>query len=498
MAFAIAVRAGIRKEVAKDDKEIVSVFKRKLAGRVGIDRYQVWLRSLHFRLDGRQLVVAARNQFGVERIKALFHADLIEVAADAFGPDVRLHYEIQDSQSAEPAVLTVHRVDSHEPAGGATPAPVAGSQQRSDSQSRDQQQSSNSASPDLKTARPKPYQSLNSFVVGDCNRVAYTAAANVVQRLGQVSPVFFYGPNGVGKTHLLEGILTSVRKVAGFRRCVYLSAEQFTSQFLQALHGAGLPSFRRKYRDVELLILDDIQFFANKPATITELHHTIDSLLRAGKQLVLAGDRPPAELAGLSSDLIARMAGGLICPVNPADHVTRKGILNRLNQSRGLLMSDEVIELLSRELIGDARMLSGAMNRIELSQQAYQQTATVDSVQSILSDLFSCTQRAVQLQDIERVVCDVFGLEAKSLQSDRRTKAISHPRMLAMWLARKYTRAAYSEIGNFFGQRSHSTVISAQKKVNRWVSNGDSIPLAHGQCNVEDAIRRVELQLRTG
>lgn len=498
------MRAGIRKEVAKDDKEIVSVFRRKLADRVGLDRYQVWLRSLHFRLDGRQLVVGARNQFGIERVRSIFNADLLEVAADSFGPDIQLEFEVhQDVQTSEPGLLTVHRDGTNE----SVDASVADSSHTkaqpandatNENSSRQQAASTQSESFALKTARPRPFQSLGSFVVGDCNRVAYTAATNVVQRLGQVSPVFLYGPNGSGKTHLLEGVLTSVRKVAGIRRCVYLSAEQFTSQFLQALHGTGLPSFRRKYRDVELLILDDVQFFANKRATVTELHHTIDSLLRAGKQLVLAGDRPPAELAGLSGDLIARMAGGLICPVNPADHATRKGILNRLNHSRGLQMSEDVIELLSRELIGDARMLSGAMNRIELSQQAHQKTATVDSVQSILSDLFSCTQRAVQLEDIERVVCDVFGLTAKSLQSDRRTKAISHPRMLAMWLARKYTRAAYSEIGSFFGQRSHSTVISAQKNVNRWVSNGDSIPLAHGQCNVEDAIRRVELQLRTG
>ena len=156
------------------------------------------------------------------------------------------------------------------------------------------------------------------------------------QRLGHLSPLFVYGPTGTGKTHLLEGITQAARQTRGVKRAVLMSSEQFTSYFLEALRGSGLPSFRRKYRDVDLLLIDDVQFFSGKRATIVELKHTVDTLLRERRQLVLAADRPLAEIHGLGPELTARISGGLVCGLEPPEEETRLLLVRRLAQQRRL------------------------------------------------------------------------------------------------------------------------------------------------------------------
>jgi chromosomal replication initiator protein len=337
---------------------------------------------------------------------------------------------------------------------------------------------------------------LKEFIVGESNRLAYTAADMVANRLGSVSPLFLYGPTGCGKTHLLEGIWTTAREATGFRRVLYLSAEQFTSMFLEALQGSGLPSFRHKYRKVDVLLIDDVQFFVGKRATLVEVQHTLDALLREGRQLVFAADRSPADLHGFGSELIARMSGGLVCGLELPDAATRRGILQRLAAQMDADFSEEVLDYVASEMQGDARQLTGALNTLEATSRAYQRPIDMGMVETALLDVFRATRRIVNLPDIEKAVCDVFGLDTTSLQSNGKARSVSQPRALAMWLARKYTRAAYSEIGAYFGRRSHSTVISAHRQVNRWMQQGHSIRVSHGQCAVDEAIRRVESQIR--
>jgi chromosomal replication initiator protein len=282
------------------------------------------------------------------------------------------------------------------------------------------------------------------------------------------------------------------------KRAVLVSAEQFTTQFLDALRGSGLPSFRRKYRDIELLLIDDVHFCAGKRATLVELHQSLDALHRQGRQVVLSANRPPYELEELGPDVVARISAGLVCGLEPADHETRLGILKRLCGAAELGVSRGVLEMMASELPGDARQLAGAVHRLEAASMAHGRSIDLSLAQRSLADLVRASRRIVRLPDIERAVCEAFGLERNSLQSGRKARAVSQPRMLAMWLARKYTRACLSEIGEHFGGRSHSTVISAQKQVNEWMTAGTPLQLLHGECPIDDAIRRIEAHLRTG
>lgn len=456
--------------------EIVSAIRSKLLERIGPDRFNVWFsngNSIDY--EAGSLTIAASSSFVLERIRNQFHRDLLEVVESHADQEVEVRYCVRSNVESE-------ETDS--------------SGQDADSNSSELQETTLQAS--CSAGRGRKFASLDSFAVGETNRVAFTVSESVGSRLGSVTPLVFHGPTGCGKTHLLEGIWSATRKLSSRRRIVMLSAEQFTSYFLEALQGSGLPSFRRKYRDADMLIIDDIQFFAGKRATLVELQHTLDTLLRQGRQIVLAGDRPPAEITGLGPELAARMSGGLVCGIEQPDESTRLAILNSFAKSRGMTVPPSVLELIAAELDGDARQLSGALNRLQATSQALAKRIDLELAGSALADVFRTARRAIHMPDIERAVCDVFGLDSKALQSDKKSNAVSHPRMLAMWLARRYTRAAYSEIGQYFGKRSHSTVISAQRKVENWVDDGTEILMAGGECQVKDALKRVELRLRTG
>jgi chromosomal replication initiator protein len=508
--------------------EIVSAVQHALVGKVGQERFDLWFSAgVALRLDKHKLVVAAADNFKLERIRRTFRSELQAACSEVLGSDTSIEF-VREGSSAPTAALPRRRAISRPrdeqqqfplfaatapgeamPAAvafpaGATPALAtpALAERRAPIVTTSSPASAVAAEPTTSADAPRPqrrqFASLDTFVVGDGNRMAHAAATSALAKLGTYSPLLIHGPTGSGKTHLLEGIWCKARQSGQLRRIVYLSAEQFTTQFIEALRGSGLPNFRRKYRDVELLIIDDVQFFAGKQSTLVELLHTIDTLLRNGRQLVFGADRPPAELGALGPEIVARLSGGLACGIEPADYATRLGILEQLVRRQSLNIDTDCLRWLAGQLDGDARQLAGALNRLQAASDAFGQEISVDFAQTALADLLRTSRKAVRLTDIVSAVSEVFGVEEGDLQAGGKSPAVSHPRMLAMWLARKYTRSALSEIGRYFGRRSHTTVLSAQTKVTQWLAQGKNLPLPHGSCSVEDALRRVESQLRLG
>jgi chromosomal replication initiator protein len=335
------------------------------------------------------------------------------------------------------------------------------------------------------------------LVVGKCNEYAVTAAQLVARRLQQASPLLFYGSTGVGKTHLLRAVLTEHRRGHPRARAVYLTAEQFTTGFIEALRGSGLPSFRQKCRGADLFLLDDLQFFVGKRASLDELLHTIDTLQAEGRQLLLAADRGLADLRALGQELVSRLAGGLTCEIQPPDYTTRLGVVRQMADEMELTIDDNVAAMVAAQITPTARELRGALYRLQAVSMTLQQPIGRELAAKALAELAQQSTPIVRLADVEQAVCSVFGVERTDLRSDRKSRAIHEPRMLAMWLARKYTRAPWSEIGQFFGRRSHSTVIAAHHRVEQLIRSQAQIGLSNETCGVEDAIRRVETALRT-
>ena len=462
------------------DTDVVSMLRLAVADRIGQERFELWFGTgtLLTPRDGR-VVVEVPNQFTLDWLRNNFRNDIEMAVSSVLGAAAAIEFRLN------PKLGSTSEQAGGQPAGKSSPSGA------------DKPTSSTLASEQPSFSRRRLAQ-LGSFIVGDCNRIAHSSADLVVRRLGSVTPLFLYGPTGVGKTHLLEGILSGVRSTPGRSRAVFLSAEQFTSFFIEALQGKGLPSFRRRYRDVELLIVDDVQFLVGKRATQAELHHTMDKLLREGRQLAFAADQPPSKITGLSEELVARFLGGLVCELKAPDYATRLGILRNGARQRPLAVPEEVLELIAQRMSEDARRLQGALNRVWATSEALGQPITLEMANQALADLLRNTRQVFGLKEIEHAVCGLFELDGRALKSNRRTKSVSHPRMLAMWLARKFTRAALSEIGDFFGRRSHATVISAQKTVNRWMQNGASVQLPDCDCQVEETIRQLEARLRAG
>ncbi len=338
----------------------------------------------------------------------------------------------------------------------------------------------------------------DEFVAGDHNRLAYTAAEMVLERPGQINPLLIHGPSGTGKSHLAIGLAHKLRTTYHMRRVLVLTAEQFTIEYTESARGGGFANFRRKYRDVEAIVIDDIQFCLGKAGTLVELRNTIDMLLRDRRQVVLVADRGLNELSGLGADLYARLSGGMACGMDPLDAKTRIEVLKRMCSKSQVDLSITSLKTLAEQSCGDARVLQGVSHRLVAQQRVVGRQLTDDEAIRCTLDLIRSSHPIVRMNDIEKVVCEAFGLEGKTLRAKTKCQNVSQPRMLAMFLARKYTRTALSEIGDYFGNRQHSTVISAQKKVESWIQTDELIGCGRGRVAVRDMLKSLEATLQVG
>ena len=492
---------GVVQDVTTQDMEITAALREAVIRQLGRERFELWFGSQgRWILRDQQLVVEVATPIYQNWLRNNFRQPIEQCCRAVLGKDVAVDFQLkpQPAEGQPPAALpggagSPDRSETTNSAAGPSP-PLDSPPPRLDSTMAPRDAPPAARAP----ARQRTFSDFDSFVVGHCNRVAHASALMVAERPGCVSPLFLYGGTGVGKTHLLECVWSQVLGSRPGCGALFMAAEQFTSLFLEALHHSGLPNFRRKYRNVELLVLDDVQFFTGKKATLCELLHTIDTLLRNERQVVLAADRPPADLGGLGPDLTSRLTGGMVCRMEPADRQTRGEIVRRYARRNEISLSDEVLEMVASRLSDNARELFGAVNRLHATSLATGSPLSLAAAEEALSDLVMHSSRVIKLDDIEKAVCEVFGLRPDSLRSQRKVRSVSHPRMLAMWLARKHTRSALSEIGDYFGRRSHTTVISAQKRINTWMSAGGHVGAAENQWHVEEAIRRVESRLRAG
>ena len=479
------------------DQDFAKAIAAQMAARIGADRFDLWFSNQEcFSLGNGEndrksstVHILAENSFVLQRIQTTLASDVREIVDRVCGPQYRIEYRLHNatassSESDRAGCLAIS---------GASLANAKVEGGVSDDPGSDHPREN-------KSVQRKRLRGVNSFCFGPDNRLMEAGVDQLFERPGQFSPFFVFGPTGTGKSHLLESITNDFRRRLRLKRCVCLSAEQFTSEFIGSLRGGtGLPMFRRKYRDLDLLAIDDIQFLAGKRATLGEFQHTIDNLIRMGKQVIVSADRPPIELGHLGNDISARLSGGLTCPVQYPDFDGRLTIVRRMCAERNMNLPTNVLKLVCQQLTRDVRRLSGAVNRLHAYSVATGQTISPETAQNVLSDLFSRTgPNCTSLVTIEQAVCEFCGVNSTELKSSSRQKRISSARMLAMYLSRQYTASAFSEIGEYFGGRSHSTAIAAERKVAQWIAEDHGITLPNAVYPAKEVVRRIESNLRIG
>lgn len=349
------------------------------------------------------------------------------------------------------------------------------------------------------SSRSRRLADLNDFIPGPQTELAWTAARQLAS--GQhvpFNPLYVCGPVGSGKTHLLEGICRQLKRSQPAANIVLITAEAFANYFTQALRDHSLPSFRQRFRGVDVLIVDNVEFFESKRVFQEEFLHTFADLVDHGRSVVLSGTRHPRLLTKLSDELVSRFQSGLVCRLEAPDLPTRLKIVEVKASRMAGDIAPEALEYIAHRFQGSVRELEGALNCLHTYQMMTKKRVTVAAARDVLADLERDCLRLIRLADVERVICSVFGVRPKDLQSESRVRTISQPRMLAMFLARRHTPAAYTEIGQHFGGRNHSTVMSAERKVQQWLEQNETIKVASQNWSIGEILQTLEQQLLAG
>ncbi len=308
--------------------------------------------------------------------------------------------------------------------------------------------------------------SFDNFVVGPCNRLAHAACVAVSESPGRAyNPLFIHGSVGLGKTHLLQAICHAVLARQKQARVFYLSCETFINDFMEAVELGTLHTFRYRYRHADILMLDDIQFLADRERSQEEFFHTFNTLYQSQKQIVLAADSPPEQIPSLQDRLVSRFSWGLVARIDQPCYETRIAILRKKARIRQVEIPDAIVEFIASTITTNTRELEGAIAKVVGLSQAYRQPVTLQIAEEALGSGRDRRVRRLTIQQILEQVSRDFGVRASDIQGKRRTKSVALPRQVCMYLARELTSHSLEEIGGYFGGRDHSTVMHACKTI---------------------------------
>jgi chromosomal replication initiator protein len=413
-------------------------FRTELRRAVTESTWHIWLERIGFReLDGTTIVLDAPDDVRAW-LEGRFGRLLTACAESALGPGARVRVATEDERDAPHA-------------------------------SRPQPRTSSAPAQEL-----NPRLTFDQFVIGTSNRLAHAAALAVAEQPGLTyNPLFICGPPGLGKTHLLHSIANYVNEHGDGQTARYTTAEQFTDHFVAALHGGDIEAFKAAYRGVNVLLVDDVQFLADKARTEQEFFHTFDWLHQAGAQLVLTSDRMPRDMDALEDRLRERFEAGLVCDVTPADRATRLTILRKRVAQDGLHdIEEDALGLIADRVDQNIRALEGALIRVIAFGSLTGRCVTGDLAEEVLAGLYpQLKSRTPTVQEIQERTCDAFGVSMDALLSSSRAQPAAFARQVAMYLSRELTGVSLPTIGRAFGNRNHTTVLHACRRTSERITS---------------------------
>ncbi|MDR1390755.1 MAG: chromosomal replication initiator protein DnaA [Holosporales bacterium] len=307
---------------------------------------------------------------------------------------------------------------------------------------------------------------FKNFIVGKPNEFAYAAALRVAESdTSPFNPLFLYGGVGLGKTHLMHAIAWHIKDTHPNKKVIYISAEKFMYLFIKSLRSKDAMSFKEMFRNVDVLMIDDVQFIGGKDTTQEEFFHTFNDLVDNNKQIILSADKSPSNLDGVGDRLKSRLSWGLVADIHPTNYELRLGILQSKSKRHRIKVPEKVLEFLAVKITSNIRELEGALNRIVAHATLVGRDINIDVAQEVLSDILRANERYITIELIQRKVCEFYSVKLSDLNSSKRQKSIAMARQVAMYLSKKFTTKSLPDIGRSFGGKDHSTVIHAVKRV---------------------------------
>ena len=413
--------------------------------------------------DGR-LRIAAPNRFKLDWVKTQFASRITALAGQYWEAPIEVLFVLDP------------RLNTGRKSAASTTSPIAIPEQRVDGRDgRDSAGMHDDRPIDLPVAEPAPRRdqsrinsalTFDSFVTGKANQLARAAAIQVSNNPGSsYNPLFLYGGVGLGKTHLIHAIGNQVMLDTPTAKIRYIHAEQYVRDVVTAYQRKGFDEFKRYYHSLDILLIDDIQFFGGKNRTQEEFFYAFEALIAAKKQIIITSDTYPKEISGMDDRLISRFDSGLTVAVEPPELEMRVAILLKKANQEGVNFSDDVAFFVAKHLRSNVRELEGALRKILAFSRFHGKDITIDVVKEALKDLLSVQNRQISVENIQKTVADFFNIKVADMYSKKRPANIARPRQIAMYLAKELTQKSLPEIGELFGGRDHTTVLHAVRKI---------------------------------
>jgi chromosomal replication initiator protein len=420
-----------------------------LEGELPAQQYNTWIRPLQSVEEGHAIRLLAPNAFVLDWVQKNYLKRFHELTSQVWNgnaPEIRL--EIGSVPSAD-------RLNMPTAQGSGTPG-------RAQVNAGQQGQTAKPLTSNLNTSF-----TFDSFVEGKSNQLARAASLQIAENPGKAyNPLFIYGGVGLGKTHLMHAVGNLIVNSNPGARVIYLHSESFVAEMVKALQHNAIDDFKQKYRSVNALLIDDVQFFAGKERSQEEFFHTFNALFESQQQIILTSDRYPKEVAGLEERLKSRFGWGLTVAIEPPDLETRVAILkSKAMQLFGMDLTNEVAFFIGKRVRSNIRELEGALRRVVANAEFTGQNISVEFAKDALRDMISAQDKMVSIDNIQKTVADYFNIRASDLLSSKRSRTIARPRQVAMALAKELTNHSLPEIGENFGGRDHTTVLYATRKV---------------------------------
>ena len=416
-------------------------FQHRLRSQVSTNAWQTWLEPLHPEFSSGVLTLRAPSHFHLRWVQDRFIAVIQESTEATFGEEVVVTLVARDP---------LQTVDTLDPTGPI--APPSPPQFRAPVQDRE--------------SRLIAKYTFDNFVVGPSNRFAHAAAMAVGEQAGSpYNPLFIYGGAGLGKTHLMHAVGHHRRELAERSVVKYVSSEQFFNEFINGIRRKRMNEFKARYRTIDVLLLDDVQFFEGKEQILEEFFHTFNSLYEAGKQLVISADRPPKHLSTLEDRLRSRFEWGLLTDIQPPDVETRLAILRKNAEFAPMPVPRDVLGFIAEHVLDNIRELEGALTRVTAYAALTHEQITLEMSQEVLQDLVPNEARVITADSIITATSNTYGLTTRELIGPSRKQPLARRRQIAMYLCRELTDLSLPKIGKEFGGRDHTTVIHAVDKV---------------------------------